>query len=212
MKTAAVFIADPYCSVQCANGLLRVLGEDFRIRIFGSRALEEGFFHDADLVVFPGGEGTSESYHRLLRHHQDLIRDYVRRGGAYLGICMGAYWAGSHYFDVLQDLDCEQYIRQPGSDTRRPHAKNISVTWQGVPTQMFFYDGCAIVGSGEKTVWATYANGDAMAVQQGRVGLIGCHPESEPHWYESYSWMQGRYHNGDHHKLLLDFVDELVTS
>jgi hypothetical protein len=50
-----------------------------------------------------------------------------------------------------------------------------------------------------------------MAVIQDNVGIIGCHPESEPHWYESYSWMNDQYHRGDHHKLLLDFVDELVN-
>jgi glutamine amidotransferase PdxT len=212
MKTAAVFIADPYCSVQCANGLLGVLGLDFRIKIFGTRALEEGFFHDVDLVVFPGGEGTSESYHWLMRNQESLIRDYVRAGGAYLGICMGAYWAGSHYFDILEDLDCEQYITQPGADTRRPHAKNISVTWQGEQTRMFFYDGCAIVGSGSKTTWATYANGCAMAVQQGRIGLIGCHPESEESWYTYHSWMAGGFHEGRDWVRLREFVLELVRT
>jgi len=50
-----------------------------------------------------------------------------------------------------------------------------------------------------------------MAVIQNNVGIMGCHLESEPHWYESYSWMQGQYHNGSHHKLLLEFVNELIT-
>lgn len=212
MKTAAVFIADPYCSVQCANGLLGVLGQDFRIKIFGSRALELGFFHDVDLVVIPGGEGTSESYHRLMANHSELIRDYVAQGGAYLGVCMGAYWAGSHYFDILRDLDCVQYITRPNAETRRPHAKNIQVRWQGVDTRMFFYDGCAIVGTGACEVWATYANGDAMAAQQGRIGLIGCHPESEEFWYTYHSWMQGQYHGGRDWLLLREFVLALVKT
>jgi hypothetical protein len=77
---------------------------------------------------------------------------------------------------------------------------------------MFFYDGCALVGgdmSPYETV-ATYSNGDNMAIIQNRIGLIGCHPESENHWYESYSWMRGKYHNGSQHKLLLNFVNELM--
>jgi hypothetical protein len=45
---------------------------------------------------------------------------------------------------------------------------------------------------------------------QGQLGLIGCHPESEPHWYDSYSWLKGKYHNGAHHELLLDFVNDLI--
>jgi hypothetical protein len=125
---------------------------------------------------------------------------------------MGAYWAEHHYLDLLKDIRAEQYITRPGADTRRPHAKNQRVLWKGQEESMFFYDGCALVGAGIDTakIWSLYPNGDPMAVIQGNVGIMGCHPESEPHWYESYSWMNGCYHNGNHHKLLLDFVDELV--
>jgi hypothetical protein len=125
---------------------------------------------------------------------------------------MGAYWAGSNYFDILDRVDAVQYLSRPGTDTRRPHAKNISVTWNGVPDNMFWYDGCALVGDKNKfdTV-ATYANGDAMAIYQNRIGIIGCHPESEPFWYNSYSWMKPHWHHYRHHDLLLDFVDTLMT-
>jgi hypothetical protein len=75
---------------------------------------------------------------------------------------------------------------------------------------MYFYDGCAFVGNGQYDTIATYANGDPMAIMQGRLGLIGCHPESEPFWYTQYSWLKGKYHNGHHHQLLLDFADQLM--
>jgi hypothetical protein len=76
---------------------------------------------------------------------------------------------------------------------------------------MFFYDGCALVGNGKYDTIATYANGDPMAIIQERLGLIGCHPESDQHWYDSYSWLKGKYHNGQHHRLLLDFVNTLMS-
>jgi hypothetical protein len=75
---------------------------------------------------------------------------------------------------------------------------------------MFWYDGCTFTGTGQYQTIATYANGDPMAIIQGNLGLIGCHPESEEFWYDSYSWMRGRYHNGTHHQLLVDFIDQLV--
>jgi hypothetical protein len=62
-----------------------------------------------------------------------------------------------------------------------------------------------------KTV-ATYANGDAMAVIQKRIGLIGCHPESEEFWYQQPSWMRSYYHGGRHHSLLLNFANQLMQS
>ena len=124
---------------------------------------------------------------------------------------MGAYWAGKHYFNILNGVDAVQYLKQPDTDTRRPHAKNIKIEWLGKPMNMFWYDGCAFTGSGYYDTVAKYANDDPMAIMQGRIGLIGCHPESEQFWYDSYSWMRGKYHNGQHHKLLLEFVNELLT-
>jgi hypothetical protein len=125
---------------------------------------------------------------------------------------MGAYWAGQHYFDILDSVDAVQYSTQPNTDTRRPHAKNISITWKNQPMNMFWYDGCALVGNSAKfNTIATYANGDAMAIIQNNIGVIGCHPESENYWYDSYSWMAGKYHNGQHHRLLLDFANQLNT-
>jgi len=124
---------------------------------------------------------------------------------------MGAYWAGKHYLNLLDDVDAVQYIKRPKTDTRRPHAKNLNVMWEGQQEQMYFYDGCALIGDNSKfRSIAQYANGDSMAIIQNRIGLIGCHPESELHWYESYSWMQGKYHNTQHHRLLLNFVDKLL--
>jgi hypothetical protein len=112
---------------------------------------------------------------------------------------------------MLDKVDAVQYITQPNTDTRRPHAKNISINWDGYSCNMFFYDGCALVGdkSKFKTI-ATYANGDAMAIMQGRIGLIGCHPESEKFWYDGYSWMKGKWPGEWQHKLLLEYVDQLL--
>jgi hypothetical protein len=164
-------------------------------------------------VCIPGGIGDAASFDYLFSENGEAVKQFVGSGGKYLGICMGAYWAESYYLDLLKDIRAEQYITRPGADTHRPHAKNQQVLWQGQEENMFFYDGCALIGAGIDTakIWSLYPNGDPMALIQNNVGIIGCHPESESHWYESYSWMQGRYHNGNHHKLLLDFVDELMT-
>jgi hypothetical protein len=48
-----------------------------------------------------------------------------------------------------------------------------------------------------------------MAIMQNNIGLIGCHPEAEAHWYEAYSWMKRDWDGGKHHHLL-DFVDQLM--
>ena len=212
MKTIALFVCDPKCSVQSSNGVMKALSGNYNFKLFSKNEVEEGFFDDVDMVAFPGGFGDSDSYDNILKNNKDVVVDFVIRGGKYLGICMGAYWAGKDYFNILDKVDAVQYIRRPNTCTKRPHAKNMSVMWKNQPHNMFFYDGCALVGDENSPyqTFATYSNGDNMAIIQNRIGLIGCHPESEQFWYDSYSWMRGYYHRGQHHTLLLDFVNELM--
>ena len=210
--TIALFVCDPKCSVQSTNGVMNALSSSYNFKLFSKNEVENGFFDDVDMVVFPGGIGDSDSYDTVLKNNKDVVVDFVTRGGKYLGICMGAYWAGKDYFNILDKVDAVQYIRRPNTCTRRPHAKNMPVMWRGQPCDMFFYDGCALVGdenSPYETI-ATYSNGDNMAIIQNRIGLIGCHPESEQFWYDGYSWLKGKYHNGTQHELLLNFVNELM--
>ena len=209
----ALFTRHPHCSLQCCNGVIGALSPYYRFMLFNENQCEGSTLDDVDMVVFPGGVGDSDSYHRFFRNRRRVkfITEYVRNGGRYLGICMGAYWAGSEYFNMLQNADAVQYITRPRTDTRRPHPKAIDVSWQGTDEKMYFYDGCAIAGDPtEFQTIATYANGDPMAIIQNRIGLIGCHPESQAFWYQSHSWMHKHYHNGVHHQLLQNFVDTLM--
>jgi hypothetical protein len=211
MKTIALFIHDPRCSVQSGNGIITALSSNYRFKIFSKNKLEDCFFDDVDMIAVPGGFGDASSFENLFKYNADSVRSFVQCGGYYLGICMGAYWAGKHYLDILKDVDAVQYITRPNTDTRRPHAKAIDIKWNQHPNRMFFYDGCALTGEGPYETVATYANGDAMAIIQGRVGLIGCHPESEKFWYDSYSWMSKHWHEKTHHALLLEFVNKLIS-
>jgi glutamine amidotransferase-like uncharacterized protein len=209
--TIALFLHQPKCSVQSGNGIIKSLEDHYNFKIFTKHELEDDFFNGVDMICFPGGIGDADSFDSLTKSNMKQINEFMDRGGKYLGICMGAYWAGKHYFDFIKDVSIDQYIRRPNTDTRRPHAKNLKVEWLGQQCNMFFYDGCAF-GSGQYEIIAKYMNDDPMAIIQGNIGLIGCHPESQPHWYESYSWMRGKYHNGKQHELLLNFVNRLMET
>jgi hypothetical protein len=210
--TIALFIHDPKCSVQSGNGIIKALGSHYNFKLFSKNEVEDDFFNDVNMVAVPGGFGDSDSYDKLFKYNSERVVEFVKNGGHYLGICMGAYWAGKDYFNILDKVDAVQYLKRPNTCTRRPHAKNMPVVWKGQTCNMFWYDGCALVGgdmSPYETI-ATYKNGDNMAIIQNRIGLIGCHPESEKFWYDSYSWMRSHYHQGLHHTLLLNFVNELM--
>ena len=209
MKTIALFLHQPRCSVQSGNGIIQSLTPYYRFKIFTRHQLEDNFFDDVDCVAFPGGMGDADTYDWMLKENALRIRTFINRGGRYLGICMGAYWADRNYFNILNNVRAVQYIRQPHTDTRRPHAKACAVTWNGQADRMYFYDGCALVGTGFDTV-ARYANGDAMAIIQNRIGLIGCHPESQPFWYDK-NYLKPHWHQGRHNQLLQDFVHDLFS-
>jgi glutamine amidotransferase-like uncharacterized protein len=209
--TIALFIYDPKCSVQSANGIMQSLGTYYNFKIFSKNTVEDNFFDNVDMIAVPGGFGDADTYKTLLKNNQPRVREFVDEGGKYLGICMGAYWAGSHYFDLLDGVDAVQYMTRPGTDTRRPHAKEMPITWRGQEESMFWYDGCAFVGNGRYKTIATYANGDPMAIIQGNLGLIGCHPEAEQFWYDSYSYMRRHWTGPRHHRTLLEFTDLLMS-
>jgi len=209
MKKLAIFVSHPHCSVQSANGIIEALKKNYAFKIFSKHGVEEPFFNDVDGVIFPGGIGQANSYHSLLSKNEHAVKQHVSSGGKYIGICMGGYWAGSNYFNLLQGCDAVQYIKRANADTKRPHAKNLDVLWQDKKEKMFFYDGFSVT-PGDYTVYASYANGDPMAVIQNNVGIIGCHPEATEYWYDSYSWMRGKFVNKQH--LLLEFVDTLFNS
>jgi GMP synthase-like glutamine amidotransferase len=202
--TAALFVNHPECSVQCASGIYEALHNDFTTIIFDRSKLKESYLKKFDMVIFPGGVGDSETFHKYIGSEADIIRNFVGKGKRYLGICMGAYWAGHHYFDIVNNIDIVQYIRRPNADIKRSFGTLAKITWNNEPMQMYFYDGAAMIGKNFTTI-ATYKNKDPMAVIQNHIGLIGCHPESMKSWY-TRNTMKLYWHEYYHHKLLSNFT------
>lgn len=210
----ALFLHHPECSEDCVKAMVDVLSVNYKIKIFEEKDLDDdNFFNDLDIIAFPGGIGDSDSYIDFFtRTRANRIANFISNGGHYLGICMGAYWGGSRYFDLLDSVDATQYIKRPNAKVRRSFGTVAEVEWDGSKEYMYFYDGCSLVGDESKfeTV-ARYANGDPMAIIQGRVGLIGCHPEAPLWWYEKpWQYINKHWNNGRHHSLLLNFVNKLV--
>ena len=210
--TIAIFLHHPECSEDCVNGMTAALGAHYTIKTFDVAECSAETFAGIDIVAFPGGIGDAGSYDRFFRRKaQTAVADYVANGGRYLGICMGAYWAGPRYFDLVDDLEVEQYINQSTTDIFTNGPTIANVTYNGVPECMYFYDGCAILGDSIDTVVATYANGDAMAAIQGNVGMFGCHPEALEWWYSEGNMYESLY-DTTHAVLMRLFVHQLLAS
>ena len=152
MKTLALFMRHPECSKDCAYAMVHALSSNYQVRIFTEEELDDDtFFDHLDVIAFPGGIGDSDSYANFFtRRRANRIARFLESGGHYLGICMGAYWAGERYFDILDSVDPVQYIKRPNADVKRSYGTVASVTWNNQPEDMYFYDGCALIGDETK--------------------------------------------------------------
>lgn len=214
MKPAiAIFRHDPECSQECIDGMVEALSGEFQIKTFDESQFNADTFEDVDIIAFPGGIGDADRYYDFFKRREgNAVADFVSRGGKYLGICMGAYWAGRNYFDILEGLEPVQYIKRETASIKRSYGTVADIDWQGRKEKMFFYDGCTFEGEGRCQIHARYSNGDPMAIIQKRVGLIGCHPESLSGWYDQFKYLKKFWHKGEHHKLLLTFAKKLLRA
>lgn len=209
--TMAIFIHDPQSETECALGMIEGFIRDYNISTFGITELNLRFLNTFDVVCFPGGMGDSDDFDKIFdAKHIKAVRDYVRWGGKYFGICMGAYWAGPHYFDLVTDVEVTQYITRPNATVQTDGPTVTEAYFDGKEETMYFYDGCAILGT-EMQVVATYENGDAMAAIQGNVGMFGCHPEALEWWYVE-GGMDPDWYNPRHARLMREFVQELLAN
>ncbi|MFD9894689.1 BPL-N domain-containing protein [Amycolatopsis sp. NPDC059027] len=181
----------PACAPAIAT-LLRQAPRPFRVEYVGpgtENPLTGAALAEAQLYVQPGGGADLDGTWRHLRDSAGLIRDWVRDGGNYLGLCFGAYLAGREPgFDLLPG-DTRGYTDTPGASVPDGRDTVVRVDWQGKPRHMYFQDGPAVLldKGADATVLATYPNGTAAVVVapygKGRVGVSGPHPEADASWY-----------------------------
>ena len=108
----ALFVHQPACSVDSANGIILSLQEHYNFKLFSRDEVEPTFFNDVNIVAVPGGIGDADRFESLMKYNCQHVRKFVKAGGKYLGICMGAYWAGPNYFNILDHIKPVQYIKR----------------------------------------------------------------------------------------------------
>ncbi|GAB3976007.1 BPL-N domain-containing protein [Actinoallomurus acanthiterrae] len=176
----------PACGPTVA-ALLRRAPQPYRVKYVS--AVTAADLADAQLYVQPGGGADLEGTWRHLSGSAGVMRDWVRKGGSYLGLCFGAYLAGRDPgFDLLPG-DTNGYVGSPGATVPDDRDTVVAVNWRGKPRHMYFQDGPAFFldAGADATVLATYPNGTAAVVVapygKGRVGVSGPHPEADDSWY-----------------------------
>ncbi len=123
------------------------LGADklFRVTIVKAPDIAAGVLKDYDAVVFTGGSGSKQAA-ALGDAGKQQVRDFVEKGGGYVGVCAGAYLACSGFSWSLGVLDAKTV----SSKWRRGKGEvKIEVTPVGAQT----------TGTPAKETEILYANG-----------------------------------------------------
>jgi glutamine amidotransferase-like uncharacterized protein len=206
MKTIALFEDDRNKSaISCGDGIVEALSSQYNMKIFRKHECKAETFEGIDLLAFPGGVGDADDYfHMFPRKSANAVADFVKNGGAYLGICVGAYWAGPSYFDILKGVEPVQYIKRPTADIMRSYNIAAECIWNGEEERIFFRDGCTFVGDmSQSKIVSTYFNKEPMCIVQGKIGVMGGCLDSLEWWYDNKTIHQ-YWHEGRHNKLLFD--------
>lgn len=167
--------------------LERVLGADgLAYAKAGSRRLNDmsraelGAF---SLLIVPGGN-FEEMGNGLTPATAAKVRDAVRGGVNYLGICAGAFLAGRSPYNGLDLTDGVRFGFYAIEDRGVRKAAVPVVLASGASLDQYWEDGPELTGWGDAV--ARYADG-TPAVAQGAVGqgwviLSGTHPEAPASW------------------------------
>jgi glutamine amidotransferase-like uncharacterized protein len=142
----------------------------------------------AELYAQPGGGSLGPAW-RHMRRHADAIRGFVADGGTYLGFCVGGYLAGHTPGFGLIPGDTDGYVGSRGAEVDTTDDTVVTLRWRGQRRHLFFQDGAYfhLRPGAQATVLARYRNGLIAALvaayHDGRVGVVGPHPEADASWY-----------------------------
>lgn len=95
------------------NDLLRTLEtfHDVSIHKLTAKDIRTGKLTSLDVLIHPGGSGGTQGRH-LAEEGREKIREFVKTGGGYIGICAGAYLASADYSWSLNILDAKVLDRK----------------------------------------------------------------------------------------------------
>jgi glutamine amidotransferase-like uncharacterized protein len=135
------------------------------------------------LLIVPGGN-FEEIGNAVTTGTTTKLRNAVRGGLSYLGICAGAFFAGASPYN---GLDLTSGVRFPfyGPEDRGVRKAAVVITTADAPPlEAYWEDGPQLTGWGE--VVARYPDNTAAVVQgafgEGWVVLTGVHAEAPENW------------------------------
>jgi glutamine amidotransferase-like uncharacterized protein len=200
---------------------LRTCAQRFRVAycgpMRGDLPIDRSTLAMASLFVQPGGGNDFKAAWESVRPYTHPLREFIRGGGHYLGICMGGYLAGSGPGYDLLPGNCDDYTQTRGAEVHSGRNAVITVNWPPPPDatarKIFYQDGPYfwLKEGAQGQVLARYTNGLIAAMVTpfgaGRVGVCGPHPEANRSWFR----LAGLPYPGSTYDLGHQLVDNLMS-
>ncbi len=175
--------------------ILRQMGYD--VRFVGPDATDPTIFLGVALWLQPGGlvEDQNAAMNPVLK---DLIKNYVRTGGRYIGICAGAFLASETYGwgfrrPGLGFLSGHAALYRPTrrSDGRIPIATIFPTQVHGQNRDLYWEVGPVFPQAPlDADIVSRYPGGEVAALRKtvgnGRVYVTAFHPEAPTAWRDYY--------------------------
>lgn len=159
-----------------------------------------------------GGQDIDAALADLGPNRTTAIRQFVSRGGGYVGLCMGAYLAGASDIGLVRD-DLNSEVRRPRFPVTTIDDAAVPVRWAGQVQSLYYQDGPYLYPRPDDRGYrpiATYQNGDLAAARyslgKGVVVLSGPHPEADASWFDDAGLPANELPSGAPFKSLLDQV------
>ncbi len=189
--------------LKCLLDKLQILGKEFKL-------VDADFIIDKDIssaraVIIPGGADLPYC-DKLSTKGTDKIRDFVKNGGFYLGICAGAYFAGRE-IEFTGDGYAVEGARELALFGGRSvgsvfefaggyyndKAKNvIDISYKGETQGVYYHGGGYFEGASKNQILAYYPLIDEPCIVadtygKGRYCLSGVHFEIDYDLYSKYT-------------------------
>lgn len=138
--------------------------------------------------------GTGDDLHPLLKAFTPnvtaALKNYLRQGGRYLGICGGGFMASTAWDEDGRHVEALSIIPAKSAVFRQDFsARILPIRWRNDIRPMFFKAGpCFHLAPSRETVevFGYYGDGSVAALLstygKGRVAVCGPHPEARESW------------------------------
>jgi glutamine amidotransferase-like uncharacterized protein len=190
---ALVYKGPGACEEGCSEAaaeMARLAG--YRFQFVGPEESSEAIFSEAKVWIQPGGKSSTAS-RTMAPKLKENIRNFVSKGGGYVGFCAGGFLAT----DWIADRGVQGLGLLPGTNALFPderEASILTIQWGG-SYEIYFEGGPYFLppttpDSRSFEVTATYGDGKVASVRSvfgsGRVYVTGLHPEAPPAWRNEF--------------------------